>query len=214
MKKNRERNNGLTRLSELPGQPSVGAALTQTPSQTRGVSIEQARTGYRNAQETIRFLDTKTTYLTSASTLTIGFILQAIKQYLQLPDNLRSHFEIHPYMLFVLEVLAALSLLGGALCLWCCIISLVGRPPANSSVFRHTVLFPFYEGNIKERQCCAKIVRGMLDEDIAQEYECQVWTVGLILRRKLIRHRWAAFMFLAQLISLVVGGIVVVFCNC
>lgn len=174
-------------------------------------SIEHAANGYKNAQETIRFIDTKSTFLTGASTLTLGFVLEGVKRFLELPNAFKASFDGHPYYLLVLELLTSLSLFLGGMCLWCCIMSIVGRPPVRP---RDTILFPFFSGKSEEITCCSRISSGVTRLEIAREYEIQVRDIGFILRKKLIRHRWAAWMFLAQLMALMLGGILVVLCLC
>lgn len=185
--------------------------LPEPGGPNKGLALEQAKTGYKNAQELIRFVDSKATYLTGGTTLSLGFVLQAVKQFTQLPDGVSQSLDAHPYLMLILKVVAVLSLLVGALCLWSCILSLVGRPPLRKVAAQQTILFPYYQGNDEEEKYCSKIRAGMTEAEVAAEFEAQVWNVGIILRRKLFRHRCAGFLFLAQLVLLAVGGMIFVF---
>lgn len=174
-------------------------------------TIEQARAGYHNGQEIIRFIDTKSSFITGASTVSIGFVLNALKEYIQLPSALRNNFDSCPVMIFWITSLAIISLFVGVLCLWQSIMSLVGRPP-RSPDYRPTILFPFYVGSQAERLQCDKIVSGMTEEDIAQEFQTQILSLGIIVRRKFVRHRWAGWLLLFQLTAITAAGILVLIC--
>ena len=176
-------------------------------------TFEHLKAGYANAQEIIKFIDTKTSFLTGASALVIGFVMEALKQYIvQVPPNIKHDFDSHPYLVCVLMVLGELSLLAGGICIWCSVLSLIARPPTKKLKRNCTILFPFYSGKPSERDYCAKVSQGLTDKEILKEYEAQIWNVGLILQKKLFRHRWAGKMFLIQLIILTVGGIMILAC--
>jgi hypothetical protein len=175
-------------------------------------ALEQAKAAYQNAQEIIRFIDTKTSFITGASTLSIGFVLDALKEYIQLPDGLKNNFDLCPIMTCWIAVLAILSLLGGVLCLWSSIMSLIGRLPKKFMDHHLTILFPYFSGKQSEQDYCKKITTGFAEEEIAREYQTQVWNAGLILHKKLTRHRWAARMLLLQLVAITMAGILVIFC--
>jgi hypothetical protein len=129
-----------------------------------------------------------------------------------LPPDIKNNFQVHPFLILVLMTLGVLSLLAGCLCIWCCVMSLVGRPPAKCLKQRYTLLFPYFSGKPAEKTYYTKACSGMTQGEILKEYESQIWNVGLILRKKLIRHRWAGIMFLIQLVILTMGGIVVLVC--
>lgn len=179
--------------------------------ENRKRAIEHAKGGYQNAQEIARFIDTKSSFITGASTVSIGFVLNALKEYIQLPSPLRHNVDQFPILTCWIAVLAVISLFAGVLCLWQSIMSLIGRPPSPLDN-RPTVLFPFYSETPKERSHCQKIVSGLSEKEIAQEYETQIRNVGLILRKKFIRHRSAGWLLLMQLTSITAAGILVICC--
>lgn len=200
-------------LDEI-GTPGTAFLRGNGPGGTpdKKLTLEHAKNGYKNAQDTVRLIDTKTTFLTTLATLTIGFVLQAVSKYAQLPDNLKGSFELHPWCLMALQILTVLSLFVGVICLWCCATSLGGRPPRPSVMAHSTILFPFFKGHDDERTSCASVRYGMTEEGIAKEYESQLWNIGLILYIKLRRHRMAIWFFLLQLALLTTAGIIAVFC--
>ena len=175
-------------------------------------TLEHLKAGHENAQNVIKFIDTKTSFLFGASIVTMGFILQAAKQYSQLPPAVGHAFNAHPYHFFVLIIIGQLSLLAGGLCIWSCAMSLIPRHPAKKLKRTSMVLFPFFEGKPSERQFCSQAGHGLTDREILREYEAQIWSLGLILRKKIIRHRRAVIMFLTQIIIVAAGGLVVLSC--
>lgn len=198
--------------SECDSETSGSEKANGNPVGNFARTLEHFKSGYANAQEVIRFIDTKTSFLTGATTLIIGFVLEAAKQYSQLPPAVKHNFAIHPYLIFALMNLGEFSLLAGGLCVWCSVLSLIARPPAKKMRRNSSMLFPFFEGKISEKQYCSKTTQDMTEEEILKEYEAQIWNVGLILRKKVMRHRWAGVMFLVQLITLTAGGFIILFC--
>ncbi len=196
--------------------PAQAPNAAPDASDNRERAIAHAKDGYKNAQDIIRFIDTKSTYFAGASVVLLGFTLQLIKQYFELPANfqeqLKNAADSHPFCILVIDALAALSLLAGALCIWSCVLSLVGRPPRQNMEHISTILFPFFTGTAGEWEVCRKVSAGMTDLDVAKEYECQLWNVGMILQAKIRRNRWAAWMILGQIIALTIGGILLLFC--
>lgn len=175
-------------------------------------TLEHLKAGYSNAQEIIRFVDTKTSFLTGAATLTTGFILEAARQYAEMSGNIKQNFAIHPYLSCVLISVGQYALFFGGLCIWCCVLSLIARPPVRKSKRGSAVLFPFYQGSQPEQDYITSASQGLTRKQILKEYEAQIWNVGLILQKKVVRHRWASIMLLLQLAFVVLGGIVVLLC--
>jgi hypothetical protein len=172
-------------------------------------AIEQAQTGYKNAQDLIRFIDTKSSFLTGGSVLCLGFAFQLLKYIRELPTQqqvqLTKFFQDCPLCSMCMQSLGVLSLLFGVLCVWSCVFSLVGRNPIH---IRHSLLFPFFSGTAAEHTYCQKVAVGMTEAEVAEEYKNQIFNIGIILQRKIKRHRWAAWMFLVQIAVLTTAGIV------
>lgn len=204
--------NWINAAVETPPPP---VANLSDEAAKRERAILHAKDGYKNAQEIIRFIDTKSTFFAGSSILLLGFTLQVIKQYFELPasmqEQLKTAADNHPYCFCMINGFVVLSLLLGILCIWSCIFSLVGRPPLRNMEHINTILFPFFRGAPEERNVCRKVGDGMTDVDVAKEYECQLWNVGMILQRKVRRNRWAAWTLLAQIVSLTIGGILLLF---
>jgi len=179
-------------------------------------SLSHAKDGYKNAQEVIRFIDTKSTYFAGAALILVGFTMQLLKQYFELPAELKTQLayaaDYHPWAFFAIRAIAAFSMFFGVLALWSAVFSLVARPTKKNSHHIDTILFPFFTGKATDRDICQKIVKGMTEKNVAQEYACQIWNVGLILQKKVRRNRWAAGLFLVQIALLTIGGIILVFC--
>src|SRR5688572_10449356 len=64
-------------------------------------ALEQAEEGYKNAQEIIRFVDTKTGVIVTFVLVCIGLVLEVVKEFFALPEDIRkslsSIFENHTY---------------------------------------------------------------------------------------------------------------------
>ena len=170
------------------------------------LSINHAHAVYKHAQEIIKFIDTKTSFVSGACVATLGFILQLVKQAVDNPNPINAIAAVtaHPICSYVMRYSVLGAILFGVICLLFCVASLVGRPPHANT--RTTILFPFYVGTDLEKECCGRISKVMSQEDIASEYETQIWNVGSILRIKIIRHRTAVWMFWCQIILLCIAG--------
>jgi hypothetical protein len=172
-------------------------------------AIEQAKIGYKNAQELIRFIDTKSSFLTGGSVVCLGFAFQLLKYFRELPTQqqvqLTKFFHDCPVCSVCMQTLGVLSLLCGVLCVWSCVFSLVGRNPIH---IRHSLLFPFFTGTAADHAYCQKVAVGMTEAEVAEEYKNQIFNIGIILQRKIKHHRWAAWMFLVQIAVLATAGIV------
>jgi hypothetical protein len=179
-------------------------------------AILHAKDGYKNAQEIIRFIDTKASFFAGSAIVLLGFTMQLLKQYFELPASLKAQLEavadVHPICFCCLTWIIASSMLSGVLSVWSSLFCLVGRPPKRNLAYVPTILFPFFKGNQNEREVCKNRCTGMTEEELSKEYECQIWNVGVILFQKIRRNRWAAWMLLAQIFLLVVGGILLLFC--
>lgn len=188
---------------------TTGAA----PRQNKLASgLEHAKEGYKNAQEIIRFVDTKVGVFTGFAVLGIGFVLQILKEFFSLPDSIRiqilSIFPEHQIWLYMILLILAGSLFCGIYSLWHGIAALVARPPRPNS--KPTILFPFYSESESDwedaKQCVSKIKSGLTEEQIAREYEIQILNVGSILCKKVDFSRKAATWFKWQVVTISIAA--------
>lgn len=171
------------------------------------VALDHAREGYRNAQDIIKFIDTKSGVLTGLSGVTAGGVIESLKWFFALTQQ--SRFEIlhsdHAHLV-VVALLMEVSLTCCAGCFFCVVTSVVARPPRQFQ--RYTILFPFLP--LKNRRGAAlyyrRIAKGMSREEIAREYQCQITAVGEILARKVLWHRRAVKCFVAQVLAILAGA--------
>ena len=205
----------LKRLFRKPGG-SPRHAIDNSSCRDISLAIAHAKEGYKNAQETIRFIDTKSGFLAGMTVLAIGATLDLAKRYLEFPLETKRQLEAiaanHPNCTFAVGVFATLSLVAGVWSLWSSALSLVGRPPKQDWSNIHTALFPFFSGSQAERRVCERLITGTTETEVILEYENQLWNVGLIIHQKLHRHRWAMWMFLVEIILLVAAGITFFWC--
>ncbi len=98
--------------------------------------INHAKDGYRNAQDVVRFIDTKAAALIGLSTLIFGFYLAGIGWFAETPSQLADILINHGW--------AALScfatFFSSILCLVFCLLTLISRKPIVGGM---TFLFPF-----------------------------------------------------------------------
>lgn len=182
--------------------------------------IKHAETGYKNAQDIIKFMDTKSGVIAGFAFVGIGFVLQVAKEFLSIPTEMRSlvidQFKSHPVWAYVIFAIALVSLAAGVACVWCVVRCVTARPPHITSNLKHTFLFPFYGTKSRDLDCAmayyAKVKIGLTAAEIAAEYEIQLLNVGAILCKKITWHRRAANAFLLQLALLTTAGAVFLSC--
>ena len=189
--------------------------------------------GYRNAQETIRALDVKTNILTALSVFCFTAMLGVMKV---VWDHLCAHPETIPSRLGCASVLPAVlpALLGlvlagslfiGALCLWCCMATLMARGPApDGSYVPATVLFPYIPpkkwGGDKETNTVAqayydRVRNGEFSEgDILAEYHNQISNVAGILGEKIAWNGRATNLFRWQVLTIPVTAVLIAIMKC
>lgn len=165
---------------------------------------EHFKDGYKNAQETIRFLDTKTSILTGLLTLTVALPVYVFKWMAEM-DTARV-LSLHQLKVWhpILLAIGALGLIVGM------IVGLWGvrhgiksiRPRGPKSVSKDTtVLFPHYaeaEGALVEKYF-DKCAKGMQWSEIIEEYRDQQLEVGRILNRKIFHNERSAHWFWRQI---------------
>jgi len=192
-------------------------------------SLEHARNGYQNAQDVIKFMDTKFGAIIGLSVILCGFILQSLASFLQLPEStqagVRMLMEKHAAETRFLSLCVALSLLCGIGCIVSAVSGVMARAPRGTSrwlkilasigiishlpkrkKYKHTVLFPFWTDSNKAVRSFCRISRGLSHKEISEEYVSQLWNVGAILKKKIAWVRWATRAFIAQTIFLVAAA--------
>jgi hypothetical protein len=176
-------------------------------------TLEHVRNGYQNAQDTIRFVDTKTGAVIGLSTLALGGFFGILTWFFGL------EMECRQYVLATIRPsTASLVLMGfssgaGSLALFFSLRSLVARPPLAICC---SVLFPFLKKQPKTWNYTIdilkqKILGGMTGEEIRTEYCDQMLNVGVIVERKICWHRRAVWALTAQLVLLAAAASIISF---
>lgn len=175
--------------------------------------IKHAEASYKNAQDVIKFIDTKAGVIAGFAFIGIGVILQGIKTLLNLNEEMQTQIvemsKLHPAYVIILCGASLLSIILGLLCIWYVVRCVTARPPSIASKLKHTILFPIFNENKDygfARSYFEKIEAGLTPREIAEEYSAQLLNVGAILYKKIMLQRRAAMVFLAQLVGLAITG--------
>jgi hypothetical protein len=202
--------------AEPKAPPTVEPRQADLPSLE--FEIKHAETGYKNAQDIIKFMDTKSGVIAGFAFVGIGFVLQVTKEFLSSPTDLRSavvdQFKSAWAWEYTIFALTVLSLIMGISCVYCVVQCITARPPHIPSNLKHTILFPHCgtsDANYA-REYYAKLKSGLTAAEVAAEYEHQLLNVGSILCQKITWHRRAANAFLLQLASLTLAGALFLMC--
>jgi hypothetical protein len=95
----------------------------QEPSRSLESTLKHAETGYRNAQDIIKFLDAKAGVTAGFAFLGIGFVLQVIKEIVEAKDSVETAittiFGKDSFPTCVISAATILSLFAGVVCIWC-----------------------------------------------------------------------------------------------
>ena len=180
--------------------------------------IRHAESGYRNAQDVIRFIDTKAGAIAGFTSVCIGVVLQGIKEFLCLNKDIQESivvaFKQHPACALVLFGFCVASIGLGIACIWFVVQCVAARSPRIGLQARHSMLFPYYDAAQEAgaaRVHYQKLERGLTRQEIAEEYEVQLLNVGAILEKKILFQRRAANAFLGQLTLIAVSGAILFF---
>jgi hypothetical protein len=171
-------------------------------------TLEHAREGYQNAQEVIKFLDTKTAVVTGLSTLLGGFLLVVLKWSVELDGgrspSLGQVTSAYPCIAAWLYLFVLVSLLAAIVCLCSAVWSVIARARPTKLENEFTVLFPWYRQRDAADACRVfeRKLSGMTKVEILKEYEDQLRIVGMILGRKLKHIRISCIALVAQILSL------------
>ncbi len=171
-------------------------------------TLAHAQTGYENAQNVIKAIDTKTTIVTGLSTLAAGFLIALIKWSIELDDtspaNLEQVVTAFPKLSTLLFIFVGMSFLNAFFCIAASVWSVVARQRPKNLENPFTILFPAY------RRAEAKAAYRYIEERlrdcsksaILKEYEDQLRIVGMILGHKLQHNRTACSALLLQILLL------------
>lgn len=182
---------------------------------------EHAAVGYANAQETIRFLDTKAGALIGLVTLVTGLPLVIIQWILDKDDTspvcLSSLQGNHPILTNTLAVILFAGLAAGVVSLWNALEVTVARPASHkrksreitcskhhSHKRRANVLFPVGDHYNDRAYILRKSYNGLTTSEVNQEFGSQLIRVGNITGKKIRYLRNAVCAFKFQLVLNVV----------
>jgi hypothetical protein len=161
--------------------------------------VEHARYGNTNAQETIRFIDTKIGVALAFLGAICGGAYSIWATSLKSLISTLISTGLKMNWLSVLIVLSALCLIGFLVCLvrtihFCC-LGLSPRPPnTEGNKVKHSVLFPYVPSSncVSEyRTGISKLTAEMPHEEILSEFEDQSVVLGQIIAAKMAATKTA-----------------------
>ncbi len=178
--------------------------------------------GYRNAQETIRAMDTKVSILTGLSVFALtvvgGVVVTATSCFGDHPEYLWAAVTA-PLALLGIECFLSLSIVVSLTMGMICIVSCLGALRARNRIdgltdLPATILFPHLypreklttEQWLRTHQPAKEyyeriVVRNFTADDIQKEYHDQILNVGAILGEKVAHFQCASHWFRYQMIS-------------
>lgn len=171
-------------------------------------TLDHVKVGYQNAQDVIRFVDTKTAVVTGLSTLLGGFLLVVLKWSVELDGISRPNLEqltaASPTMAILFYSLVLISLGAAVTCLSAAVWSVIARARPKHLENRFTILFPFYR--VRDATAACRVfeqkLKGMTVSEIVNEYEDQLRIVGMILGKKLKHIRVSCIALVFQIVCL------------
>lgn len=173
--------------------------------------LEHLRAGYQNAQDTIRFIDSKVPLLVSLATFVLGGLFAFAKWAIE-SEGSSGHSPValaldgHVFWERFFLLTTFISLVGFLFCLFGCLWTILARPPSAPQL-AHTILFPYYTANTRDEVNAYMLDCGMstqLSARMVQEYQDQTFQVGCILSRKLSALRRGAWGFVFELSSVAI----------
>lgn len=191
-------------VQQPPRKPPIAAAAPSFDT-----TIEHAKEGYKNAQEVIKFVDTKTAVVTGLSTLIGGSLVAVLKWSVESEKNshatLQHLAEYHPWVVQWFYILVATCFAAMFVCIAAAVWSVIARARPRRLENRFTLLFPIYKQRDEKAACevLSNKLRGISKEQILLEYEDQLRIVGMILGKKLKHVRIACIALLVQLVLFV-----------
>jgi hypothetical protein len=194
----------LSPIEPVSPQRDVGTADDPVLSRT----LDHVKVGYQNAQEVIKFVDTKTAVVTGLSTVLGGFLLIVLKWSVELDGVSRPNLEqltaAKPCIAILFYLLVLTSLGSAVVCLSAAVWSVIARARPRHLENRFTILFPFYRQRDATDACKVfeQKFKGMTTVDILNEYEDQLRIVGMILGKKLKHIRVSCIALVIQIVCL------------
>ncbi|MBK8477265.1 MAG: hypothetical protein IPL39_13490 [Opitutaceae bacterium] len=181
-------------------------------------SLDFAKEAYANAQEAIRFIDTKNAFITGLSTFasTVPISLLIWINGGELPGGLHAPAILlcgGPHHLLMVTILCITTLIGSLVILFS-ILSLVGRTRPSDPHAPVSILFPVQ--SVKLRHALSSRLRELkagVDENFQLEEYChQIEVVGAIIAKKIKWHRRSAWTLLAQIVATGISGVLTLVC--
>ncbi len=203
-----------------------------------GRNLEHAKTGYANAQDTIKFIDTKTGIMTGVLVITTGLPFLLIN-FLASDEgkDLKEFLFVHPKSTWAIAVTLLLGLLFGTLSLMSSTNGLMARTPVKGSyrergLFAEIIFFLLCKVRIRERKTPKFTLTSLFplyppertadalekfrevregnysNRAVLGEYATQLETIGNILYRKIERNRDAVRWFELQILAYALGALI------
>jgi hypothetical protein len=171
--------------------------------------LDLFKTGYCNAQDIIKFIDAKNGVVSGFATVAIGGTLALTMWIFENADACAKNVSNVLADDICVVVAAGLSVCFGAASLFCCLRSLIGRPPPEEL---YRILFPCFVPKMlsNAKQMYQHAAQSLTEDMILQEYWEQVAAVGQIIYKKLHWHRWSLIMCAAQFAAATESGILLI----
>jgi hypothetical protein len=202
----------LTVMRWLLSAPSARQPRRDLPLAERSsmdTTLEHAKEGYKNAQDVIKFIDTKTAVVTGLSTLIGGSLVAALKWSVESEKNSHATLlqlaQYHPCVVHWFYIFVAGCFAATFVCIGAAVWSVIARARPRHLENTFTLLFPIYKQRDETAACevLSNKLRGISKEQILLEYEDQLRVVGMILGKKLKHVRIACIALLIQLVLFV-----------
>jgi len=159
--------------------------------------LDLLKTGYCNAQDIIKFIDAKNGVISGFVTLAIGGTLALIMWVFENAEAAAKNIPVVLAHDHSVVIAAGFSIALGAVSLFCCLRSIIGRAPPEN-LFR--ILFPCFTlamlNNAKVNY--RHLANSLTEEMILEEYVEQLAAVGQIIFKKLYWHRFSLIMCSGQ----------------
>lgn len=175
-------------------------------------TLDHVKVAYANAQETIRFIDTKAGALTGLLTLAVGlpiWVVQWLSE--QQAEDAALHVGLdkcEPYILIIGFLAWSCGIMAGVISLWLVLDCISARLPSRRR--KSVVLFPMVSGHHSAYAIARRLTAGMSTQNIIGEYRTQCLRVGAILAKKVIKFNRAMLWFKAQIAAYGVGVLAII----
>lgn len=180
-------------------------------------TVAHARAGYSNAQDIIKFIDTKSGVVTGLVTVSLGLpflVIQWLAE--QETDAFLNLEQIAKRSQWLAGISMALLILGIGAGLFALLKSLSGLLPRSPAARMDvTILFPMFHPTRNKRKALKSLTRltaGLSQKEVLREYEIQLFRVGQILHEKTqLLHQtgkwfgWQVGLYFLSLACLLVG---------